>query len=312
MWGTKMNKRRKKIKNKSQKIFKEEQQNIKSRLIILKTMTPLHVGAGEGSGIADLPIQREAATSIPKVESSSFKGSLRCSCEEILDEEYVKILFGDENNKNNANNRSGEIAFTDLRLLFFPVKSSKNIFSLISCSYVLERFYDDIILYNTESVSGIDDLLINMRAFDNNMAVTLNGIEENIYLEDYLFKTEKIHIKKLFSNVNGLEEVLSKIVIISNDNFIDFVNYYTQVVTRNKIDEETGTAKNTALFTEEYVPEEAIFYGVISRFHDIFNKNKNKSVYEEFIRNFESGGKLNKFKIGGNVTLGKGIVKIIN
>ncbi|AKA67810.1 type III-B CRISPR module RAMP protein Cmr4 [Clostridium scatologenes] len=297
-----MNKNINKIKGDS----KEDQQYIKSKLIILKTMTPLHVGAGEGSGIADLPIQREAATNIPKVESSTFKGSLRCSCEKMLDEEHVKILFGNENNK------TGEIAFTDLRLLFFPVKSSKNIFSLISCPYVLERFYDDIILYKTKLISGIKDLLTNMRMLDSNIAVTLNSDQENIYLEDYLFKTEKIHIEKLFSNIHGLEKMLSRIVIISNDNFIDFVNYYTEVITRNKIDAETGTAKNTALFTEEYVPEEAIFYGVISRFHDIFDKNKNKNVYEEFIKNFEFGEKLNKFRIGGNLSLGKGIVKIIN
>lgn len=299
-----MNKRRN--INETKKDSKEDQQYIKSKLIILKTMTPLHVGAGEGSGIADLPIQREAATNIPKVESSTFKGSLRCSCEKMLDEEHVKILFG------NGNNKTGEIAFTDLRLLFFPVKSSKNIFSLISCPYVLERFYEDIILYNTEPISGIKGLLTNMRMFDSNTAVTLNGNQENIYLEDYLFKTEKIHIENLFSGIHGLQKMLSRIVIISNDNFVDFVNYYTEVITRNKIDGETGTAKNTALFTEEYVPEEAIFYGVISRFHDIFDKNKNRNVYEEFIKNFDCDGKLNKFRIGGNVTLGKGIVKIIN
>ena len=42
----------------------------------LFTRTPLHVGAGQSVGYADLPIQREPHTRIPIVPGSSFKGVL--------------------------------------------------------------------------------------------------------------------------------------------------------------------------------------------------------------------------------------------
>lgn len=93
----------------------------------------MHVGASEGLGMVDMPVQRESSTNIPKVESSTFKGELREACRKLFNEKDIPLLFGKEG-------KSGKLAFTDFKLLFFPVKSSVNIYSLISCPYILERF----------------------------------------------------------------------------------------------------------------------------------------------------------------------------
>jgi len=44
---------------------------------LLKVLTPLHIGAGQGLGHVDLPIVREAHTNFPYIPGTSLKGALR-------------------------------------------------------------------------------------------------------------------------------------------------------------------------------------------------------------------------------------------
>ena len=124
--------------------------------------TPTHVGSGSDLGIVDLPIQRERHTSFPKFESSSLKGALRERFEGIYskNEERVslQLAFGYDNAHENsavkdyfekkeedAKNEiyqaqfSGALAFTDARLLFFPIKSLKGVFALTTSIQVLKK-----------------------------------------------------------------------------------------------------------------------------------------------------------------------------
>lgn len=76
-------------------------------LLYMKTITPLHVGGSFDRSIADLPIQRERANSIPKIEASSLKGSLRHWFErdnEKLDKKKIDAWFGTGKRKNISDN----------------------------------------------------------------------------------------------------------------------------------------------------------------------------------------------------------------
>lgn len=270
-----------------------------SRLLILKAMTPIHVGASEGSGIADMPIQREVATNIPKIESSAFKGALK----DYYSEGENELLFS-------KSEIGGQLSFTDLKLLFFPIKSSKNIFSLISCPYVLDRFLEDTLSYNVK-IKELDNMIFDYENVDDKLALATDVLEDNIYLGKCIFKTQKIECDKLFENFRGYNDMLKRVVIVSNKNFKDFVSYYTDVAIRNRIDKETGTSKNSALFTQEYLPDESIFYGIVNRFSDIFDNKKGKNNFKNFNK-FISDHKDNKqLKIGGSTALGKGIIQIL-
>jgi CRISPR-associated protein Cmr4 len=44
---------------------------------LLKVLTPLHIGAGQGLGHVDLPIVREGHTNFPYIPGTSLKGALR-------------------------------------------------------------------------------------------------------------------------------------------------------------------------------------------------------------------------------------------
>lgn len=110
------------------------------------------------------------------------------------------------------------------------------------------------------------------------------------------------------------EKMKKDLVILSDEVFADFVNLFTEVVTRTRINSETGTVANGALFTEEYLPTETVLY-TLTFSSPIFNENKGifksdegKKDYEKVMDYFTK--KLPKvIQIGGNSTLGKGIVR---
>ncbi|MGB9874255.1 MAG: RAMP superfamily CRISPR-associated protein, partial [Hydrogenobacter sp.] len=72
--------------------------------------------------------------------------------------------------------------------------------------------------------------------------------------------------------------------------FTHMVKTYTEIQTHIKVSIETGTVERGALWTEEYVPSEAVFYFMVDGDYTISEKT---------------------FQIGGNTTSGKGIVEVV-
>jgi CRISPR-associated protein Cmr4 len=109
----------------------------------------------------DLPIQRERHTGFPKIESSGIKGCFREEFERIvaeennktlgekgLPEDFVTVAFGHETD---GSIHSGSAAFTDARLLLFPVRSAKGVFAYVTCPYILKRLEEDFAFADTIS-----------------------------------------------------------------------------------------------------------------------------------------------------------------
>lgn len=96
--------------------------------------------------------------------------------------------------------------------------------------------------------------------------------ENKMALEEFVFnvKNEKSEIKDLANSlkkflpknelINNLED---RLVIVSDNVFKDFVSYAVEVRTRIKIDQTTGTVEERALFTEELIPSESVFYSLV-------------------------------------------------
>ena len=282
-------------------------------LIIYNTLTPTHVGSGTDLGYTDLPIQRETHTGIPKIEASTLKGCLR----PVLSEQNASLinqLFGDPNKGDYAS----AVAFTDARLLFFPVKSVIGIFAWVTCPYVLERFQKDC------QNADLDFTLLNKllseeipnKITDSSQLATNDSYTE-IMLEDYLFAVQKdadftSFVKSFSSHLpvgSGMQErFVSHAVLLSDDDFTYFVKYAIEVNTRIKINPQTGTVDGTALFTEEFLPPESILYSLI--FYDDLHApqepgSKPIAVKEDFLNFFNN---ISIFQIGADATLGKGLV----
>lgn len=297
-------------------------------LLYLKTITPLHVGGSFDSSIADLPIQRERAKSIPKIEASSLKGSLRHWLErddEKLDKKKINAWFGTSKRKNllasdeevieegegqaektgsdhlsDSEGQKGELVFTDARLLFFPVRSAKGIFAYVTCPFVVNRWLrDQAIIQNPQAIGELkipnENEIVLYKKEKSLLEIKLNG-KSNVVLEELSF--DKLEDPSFDKFIDALPETLKdtiqeRVALVSDDNFIFFSKYSTELSTRIRINPVTGVVEDGALFTEEYVPAEAVFYTMLSK-------------EEEFLRVLPE-----YFQVGGNMTLGKGMMEAI-
>jgi CRISPR-associated protein Cmr4 len=244
-------------------------------------------------------------------------------------DEAISLAFGPEEGDAHA----GALGFTDARLLLFPVKSMKGVFAWITCPMVLGRFKADLELCKNSCGISKDLSSLNEIPSDNSLKPK-NGkgkcivasneqleINKNIILEEYAFEIDdesekniKV-IAKFISNNTNIPEINNKLVILSNDDFRDFVNLSTEVITRTKIKPETGTVQSGALFTEEYLPAETVMYS-LALTTSIFNKDKgiftktDTQKEEEIVMDFFENGIPEVIQVGGNATIGKGIVRI--
>ncbi len=250
----------------------------------IKVITPLHAGSGSDLGVVDMPIQRESHTSFPKIEASSLKGSIRSEFSSKNSEDDAEKIFG-------TGDEAGKLGFSDARILFFSVKSVKGVFAYVTCPMVLERLKENLKLGGNESLEEIkiptsisDEECI---VFENNE----NIIDDKyVVLEEYSFQVQRDKLDDTFK-IPKIDK--TRLVIISDDNFTHFVKNSTEVITRTKIDNSTGTVQQGGLFTEEYLPSETVMYalalGEVAKF-----TNETPLTMQ----------------IGGNSTLGKGIVEL--
>jgi len=144
-------------------------------------------------------------------------------------------------------------------------------------------------------------------------------------MKNSMFKVPELKnedIKDLTKQLSSITEtdLSNRIVILSDNDFKDFTNLSTEVITRTKIDNETGTVASGALFTEEFLPTESILYSLIfaspifQKKDTDFSKNvkrKSDEEAEEVLNFFKKGLDDAKYtvQVGGNYSLGKGIVK---
>lgn len=279
----------------------------------IKVLTPLHAGSGSDLGVVDLPIQRESHTSFPKIEASSLKGSIRSAFEDNAktDDEKINIhrIFGCDDcdklfpkifNKDNKD-FAGALGFSDARILFFPVKSVRGVFAYVTCPMVLNRLCEDKKLTTSEElkngfvipkIDSLDDDKCIVLADKENETVVIN--KKFVILEEYSFEIQKTEAKE-FIKLPSLNIKKERIVIISDDNFKHFVQNSTEVITRIKMNNKTGTVdKDTGgLFTEEFLPAESVMYALAIGDTASFTTNIPTTL-----------------QIGGDTNLGKGIVEI--
>jgi len=297
-------------------------------VLFIKAITPVHAGSGSELGIVDLPIQREVNTGFPKIEGSTLKGAIRDAFETsingIEDEAKLHLVFGYDGanvcyesvkswfEANNMTQFSGAVGFSDARILLFPVKSVKGVFAYITCPMVIRRFIRDL------NLAGIKE---NIAIPDAN-TVTSSSIllidEGKVILEEFVFDVKECDgtdtLASEFEKLTGFSGIKERILVLDDTDFADFVKLYTEVITRTKIDNSTGTVSGNALFTEEYLPTETVMYSLVMT-HNLFITEEQKAKLKEFgvngdvnVKQYIKDNFPEVFQIGGNATIGKGFV----
>lgn len=325
------------------------------KALFLKVITPMHVGSGSDLGIVDLPIQRESHTTFPKIESSSLKGAIRDRFESVSEKRFddirIHLCFGyddahiSEETENDFSGKkgtldsqfAGALGFSDARLLFFPVKSVSGVYALATCPEVLSRLGQDLeVIQRLTGEAHASTLIDHIKA--ESISIKKGGcivsrdtsleVNSRVILEEYAFKPEyksKELLNELSAYFEGtIPNLGKKLVILSDDDFRDFVNLSTEVITRIKIDNETGTVAAGALFSEEFLPSESVLYSltfaapIFQAKQDVLRDKLGEmslstegDVLKYFTDTLEKSAN-NILQIGGGATLGKGLISIIH
>jgi len=300
----------------------------KAAVLFLYCETPVHAGTGTSLSIVDLPIQRERITGLPIVQASSLKGVLRAETLLILErrqdpkaEDKVRVLFGPETGQASAH--AGCVSPHDARLLLFPIRSLVGVFAWATCPLVLERFKREM----TAAGFSVNWDVTPLPANSQQAFVTQDSeifADGKVVLEEFAFEAKIDDIAK------QIAEWLAKIafpqsdeykpfrdwlpkrfVILPDDAFRDFTQMATEVITRIRLQPETKTVAEGALWSEEHLPSETLLYAPIfiskplAPNADQLGLTDSGAVLREL-----SNLQIDRLQIGGDETVGRGIVKV--
>lgn len=301
---------------------------MQTKLLILFTRTPLHVGAGASVGAIDQPVQRERHTGFPIIPASSLKGSFADQWNDGLVEEETKDgtkkvrvnkkgeiaeaawLFGSDNDKPAF---AGSLIFSEARVIAFPIRSAKGSYAWITCPLMLQRATRDGV-FDPSDLSNPSDL---SEPADDYAIFKQDGplaLGDQIVLEEYCFTRTGTFPEKLAQALAGLiddalfQSIADRLVILSNGMMSHFATTACEVAQHVRISDETGTAEGTGLFNQENVPADTLFYSVLSATKSRVpgGDYKDKSA-DDALAEFSGKVAAQKvFQFGGDATTGLG------
>ncbi|MGC9771002.1 type III-B CRISPR module RAMP protein Cmr4 [Fervidobacterium islandicum] len=280
-------------------------------VVTMYAESQLHVGKGMDIGIVDLPIQRERTTGFPIIQG--IKGSLRAN---INFGGKEKEIFGSEPSESSSNDSNkgttpGQIAFSEAKILLFPVREHERLFVWVTCPLALIRFFKEL---------GKHDIVEKLEKLNITDADVFTHNKENkteIMLEDFKFtlKEDKEFgrigeiISKNISTVDYIKEKIKKDILIVNDKtFAAIVETMTEIIPRIRINKTTGTVDQGALWYEEYLPQDTIMYFVARR--TLFSNTKNEENQKDLMEVLKSKIDGTVINVGGKETVGKGLVSL--
>src|SRR5579859_6176319 len=165
-----------------------------AQLTFTHALSPLHAGVGQGAGVIDLPIAREKGTGLPFLPGSSLKGALRTRgivMDKGSSRDWQKI-FGTDAPEQDNSYQTGQVQFTDQRLLLLPIRSLAGTFAWVTSPFVLQRFLrenEDILGNQTRSMAipeVAQETCVISESPDQPSAIALKirDQERKVYLED--------------------------------------------------------------------------------------------------------------------------------
>jgi CRISPR-associated protein Cmr4 len=259
---------------------------VQSRILLIFTRTPLHVGAGSSVGAIDQPIQRERHTGFPIIPASSLKGTFADAWAGDFfqngDGERSRVKRGSDGDNappeikdsawlfgsDDANLAwAGAIQFGEARLLAFPIRSARGSFGWDTSPLLLRRAVREGVL-----PAGLLPQVPSGQA-DEAARFAKGGplaIEDKVVLEEYTFThfgevpaEVGERFKLLLEDDPVWSEAGARLVILSDGMMSFFAQNACEVAQHVRIDDRTGTAAGGALFNQENVPSETLFYSTV-------------------------------------------------
>jgi CRISPR-associated protein Cmr4 len=255
------------------------------KVMSIFTRTPMHVGAGASVGAVDLPIIRERHTGYPVIPGSSLKGVLAAlwNDEESLTKDKKRIkgselenLFGRDDDDKNP--QAGKLLVGEAKILAFPVRSAKNAFAWCTCPTVIYRLLRDLQSLTSSCIPN--NLNLPTLSAEQCLAADALCFAENgrkVILEEYCLPVVQDQVidpnliaglEKMSEDPVWCQELGQRLVILSDEMFSYFVQNACEIAQHVKIDLESGAAQGGALFNQENVPSETMFYALMTETKD--------------------------------------------
>lgn len=289
---------------------------MQAKIYHLHTLSPLHCGTGQATGIVDLPIARARATQLPMVPGSSLRGVVRTYLEQQPSgEQQAKVLFGPRNVSSSEESFAGTLALSDAQLLLLPIRALNGILCYATSPFVLHRYAYD------RKRAGLKELSLPISPRAESAKVTSNScnlLGEKLVLEDLDLSATPdtcldIWAKEIAATLYPEEEALRgeltrRMALLPDDIFSYLAETATELRTRIAIDSKTGTVKSGALWFEENLPAESLLWGLYAN-----NVRDQKRPNEQP----EAAVAPNPFdphlllQLGGNGGVGRGLVRLL-
>ena len=297
-----------------------------SKLYAMQCISPVHIGTGQGVGIIDMPLMRERVTEWPVIPGSSVKGVKRdYYSRQDSAAGWLHTAFGTA--MDHREGHAGALVFSDYKLFAFPLASLYGVFAYVTCPLAIKRLQRDAQavgctlskpkaakweveewekeLQSHSKEGGSDTAIVG-----NENIVTSGDAQDDVFLDEFQFKAVKNQSfgkwAKTIATELGLDDTsLSKrLVLVSDEAFHYFVTMCCEVTPRIRIDTETQTVKEGALWYEEYLPTETIMYGIV--WCDRIATKSQAIPPSSLLNKLEKNVVL---QIGGNTSVGKGLVR---
>lgn len=280
--------------------------------LFIYTETSLHAGTGSSVSVVDLPIQRERSTQYPMVQGSGIKGALREQID-LTNDQKVEVFGPDTKN---ASEHAGALAVGDAQIVLFPVRSLVGVFAYVTCPHVLARVKRDapsmpalvgapdvgsgLVTTNSKCMVGNANVVLEEFSFavksDNSVSKIAEWLAENALPtgEEYAYWRGKLK---------------TDLIVLSNDDFRDFVVNSTEITTRVRLSPGTKTVAEGALWTEESLPSDTLLMSAMFVRKSRKQGSQNSAIMlKTLVANALTTG--NRIQIGGDETTGSGFVAL--
>jgi len=283
----------------------------KFSLILIKVLSPLHIGVGRVVGIVDLPIARNGL-GLPVIPASSLKGALR----KCFDEENAKIIFGP--GPVEKEQYAGAIAVLDGYLLAIPARSLRGVWILATSNLLLRRFERLTRIVDARELIS-ESLWKKMEQLKEGQILVsskkkLSFGDPPTILLDEEFKLEPVECQELekVASLLGFEDPW-RLVVIHDDILRPLVERSILRRARIRLKPKTKTVETGALWTEEELPIETLFITCFL-YSKARTPSQGKRLNADDIKKLVEDELFNKRKgyviFGGHETVGRGLVKM--
>ena len=287
-------------------------------LLFVRAITPLHVGVGRAGGIVDLPVQKDLY-GYPIIYASSLKGALRSLCIRVANKNTCVKLFGTEPGVTPT--EPGKVMVLDVQLLLIPVRLLKGVYGYVTSPFMLRRLADYLEVKDENKANQLYGLAKKLASKLKDSENVIVSDSERMTIgergEKYLVVNEEFWLKPIEDEENVLRTIISimpgqltnkleleenRLLIVSdsNDLSIQIIEKSLLRLQRIRLKEEAKIVETGALWSEEYVPRNAVFYTLV-----LYTDNNVKESFTGML------SKIRKYLIlGGNETIGKGLTEL--